>query len=53
MPRKKQKIGRKGGQSSHRQSKRGWFGDPEGHAEAGRQSSGNRKINRGEEEGII
>lgn len=39
------KAGKKGGQSS-RQGKRGWFGDPEGHARAGRMSSGNRKSRR-------
>jgi hypothetical protein len=38
--------GRKGGQSSN-SSSRGWFGDSEGHAKAGSQSSGNRTGNRG------
>lgn len=40
-------TGKRGGQSSRQSKGRGWFGDPEGHAKAGHQSSGNRRRNRG------
>jgi hypothetical protein len=41
-----QKKGKKGGQSSSMQGK-GWHGDPQGHSQAGSQSSGNKTDNRG------